>query len=64
MFGGNLIKMETGKRKQQDIVECMSCGRGFWDPYNMICLAALDLCLLCANKKDDIAKKAAKLYER
>ena len=56
--------METGKSKQQNIVECMSCGRGYWDKYNLICLAGLDLCLLCANKKDDIAKKAAKLYER
>jgi len=54
--------LETGKRKQQEIVECMSCGMGFWDKYNLICLAALDLCLHCANKKDHIAKKAAKLY--
>ena len=57
--------METGKRKeQQDIVECMSCGLGFWDPYNLICLTALDLCLHCASKKPNIEKKAAKLYER
>ena len=56
--------METGKRKQQDIIDCMSCGLGFWDPYNLICLTALDLCLHCASKKPNIEKQAAKLYER
>ena len=51
LFGGNSIKMETGKRKGlQDIIECMSCGLGFWDKYNLICLNALDLCLHCASK--------------
>lgn len=56
--------METGKRKQQDIIVCMSCGLGFWDPYNIICLTNLDLCLHCASKNPKIEKQAAKLYER
>ena len=56
--------METGKRKQQDIVDCKGCKRGFWDKYNLLCLNALDLCLHCASKKPNIEKKAAKLYER
>jgi|TARA_R110001599_G_C12107510_1_gene647672 hypothetical protein len=57
--------METGKRKGlQGIVDCMSCGLGFWDKYNLLCLNALDLCLHCASKKPNIEKQAAKLYER
>ena len=41
-------------------VECKLCGTKFCDDFNLICLGALDLCLLCANRnldKDTIKEK-------
>ena len=34
-------------------VECKNCGNKFYDEFNLICLATLDLCLLCANRNLD-----------
>jgi len=41
-------------------VECKNCERKYYDEFNLICLGALDLCLLCANRnldKDTIKEK-------
>ena len=38
-------------------VECKNCGLKFYDEFNLICLGALDLCLLCANRNLDKDKK-------
>lgn len=51
-------------RKQQDIVNCEKCGRGYWDNFNLICLAAFGLCLICANSDDQILEKVKAKYER
>jgi len=50
--------------KQQDIIECPDCKRGFWDNYNLISLGALGYCLRCANNHPDIVKKAQEFHER
>ena len=45
---------------ESEEVECKKCGNKFNDNYNLICLGALDLCLLCANRnldKDTIKEK-------
>ena len=34
-------------------VECKGCGKKFYDEFNLVCLGALDMCLLCANRKLD-----------
>jgi len=34
-------------------VECKKCGLNFYDEFNLICLATLDMCLLCANRNLD-----------
>jgi hypothetical protein len=36
-----------------DEVECKECKKKFYDEYNLICLATLDFCILCANRKLD-----------
>ena len=38
---------------ESEEVECKKCGLKFYDEYNLICLGALDLCLLCANRNLD-----------
>ena len=38
---------------ESEEVECKNCGLKFYDDFNLICLGALDLCLLCANRKLD-----------
>jgi len=38
---------------ESEEVECKNCGLKFTDDYNLICLGALDLCLLCANRNLD-----------
>jgi hypothetical protein len=35
---------------ESEEVECKKCGLKFTDDYNLICLGALELCLLCANR--------------
>ena len=39
-------------------VECKNCGQKFYDDFNLVCLGALDLCLLCANR--DLDKQTIK----
>ena len=36
-----------------DEVECPKCKKKFYDDFNLVCLSALDLCLLCANRNLD-----------
>jgi len=38
---------------ESEEVECKNCGLKFYDEFNLICLATLDLCLLCANRNLD-----------
>jgi len=38
---------------ESEEVECKNCGLKFTDDYNLICLGALELCLLCANRNLD-----------
>ena len=38
---------------ESEEVECKKCGLKFCDDFNLICLGALDLCLLCANRNLD-----------
>ena len=38
---------------ESDEVECKNCGLKFHDDFNLICLSALDMCLLCANRNLD-----------
>ena len=38
---------------ESEEVECKNCGNKFYDEFNLICLATLDLCLLCANRNLD-----------
>ena len=36
-----------------DEVECPDCKKSFYDEFNLISLAALKFCLLCANRNLD-----------
>ena len=38
---------------EEEQVQCPSCYLFFYDQYNLICLATLNYCLLCSNKKLD-----------
>jgi len=38
---------------ESEEVKCKNCERKFYDEYNLICLGALELCLLCANRNLD-----------
>ena len=38
---------------EEDEVRCPNCNQFFYDEFNLICLASLNYCLLCANKKVD-----------
>ena len=38
---------------ESDEVECKNCGLKFYDEFNLICLSALEMCLLCANRNLD-----------
>ena len=48
-------KVEALRRNlpESEEVECKACGHKFYDDFNLVCLGALDLCLLCANRKLD-----------
>ena len=43
-------------------VECKKCGLNFYDEFNLICLSALDMCLLCANRNLDKETIKEKYY--
>ena len=36
-----------------DEVECPKCKKKFYDEWNLVSLATLDFCLLCANRNLD-----------
>jgi len=38
---------------ESEEVECKNCGLKFYDEFNLLSLASLDLCLLCANRNLD-----------
>jgi len=38
---------------ESEEVECKNCGLKFYDEFNLICLSALEMCLLCANRNLD-----------
>ena len=38
---------------ESEEVECKKCGRSFYDDFNLLCLASLDMCMLCANRNLD-----------
>ena len=38
---------------ESEEVECKKCGRSFYDDFNLLCLASLDMCMLCANRNID-----------
>ena len=43
-------------------VECKNCGLKFYDEFNQLSLASLDMCLLCANRKLDKQTIKEKYY--
>ena len=48
---------------ESEEVECKKCGRSFYDDFNLLCLASLDMCLLCANRKLDKETIKEKYHE-
>ena len=38
---------------ESEEVECKNCGLKFYDEFNLLSLATLDFCLLCANRNLD-----------
>ena len=45
---------------ESEEVECKKCERKFYDDFNLLSLASLDMCMLCANRnldKDTIKEK-------
>jgi len=38
---------------ESEEVECKKCERKFYDEFNLLSLATLDFCLLCANRNLD-----------
>ena len=37
----------------REFVKCKSCEKEFYDNWNLLSLASLEFCLLCANQKLD-----------
>ena len=38
---------------ESEEVECKKCERKFYDEFNLLSIATLDFCLLCANRNLD-----------
>tara|TARA_R110000824_G_scaffold52929_2_gene146889 strand:+ start:2485 stop:2682 length:198 start_codon:yes stop_codon:yes gene_type:complete len=38
---------------ESEEVECKNCTRKFFDEWNLLSLASLDMCMLCANRNID-----------
>ena len=38
---------------ESEEVECKKCQLKFTDDYNILCISALNMCLLCANRNLD-----------
>ena len=47
---------------ESEEVECKYCGLKFYDEFNLLSLASLDMCLLCANRKLDKQTIKEKYY--
>ena len=48
---------------ESEEVECKKCGIKFVDDFNLVCLGALDMCLLCANRNLDKETIKEKYHE-
>ena len=48
---------------ESEEVECKKCGLKFYDEFNLGCLGALDMCLLCANRNLDKETIKEKYHE-
>ena len=48
-------RVETLRKQipEEEQVQCPNCNLFFYDSFNLISLASLNFCLLCANKKLD-----------
>ena len=62
LFSGGerqLVNYEDKLKKMKESIpltneiECPKCKEKFYDEYNCICLGALNMCLLCANRNLD-----------
>ena len=63
----NEKKRVEALRKQipeEEQVQCPNCNLFFYDSFNLISLASLNFCLLCANKKLDKAEIKEKYHVR
>ena len=38
---------------ESEEVECKKCGLRFYDEWNLLSIATLDMCMLCANRNLD-----------
>jgi hypothetical protein len=58
-------KVEALRRNlpESEEVECKKCGLKFYDDFNLVCLSALDMCLLCANRNLDKETIKEKYHE-
>jgi hypothetical protein len=58
-------KVEALRRNlpESEEVECKVCGKKFYDEFNLVCLGALDMCLLCANRNLDKETIKEKYHE-
>jgi len=58
-------KVEALRRNlpESEEVECKVCGLKFYDDFNLVCLSALDMCLLCANRNLDKETIKEKYHE-
>jgi hypothetical protein len=59
-------KYEEHLRKTLPVSEevpCPNCGRNFYDEFNLLSLASLNMCLLCANRNLDKETIKEKYHE-
>ena len=58
-------KVEAMRRNlpESEELECPECKQNFYDEFNMVCLGALQMCLLCANRKLDKQTIKEKYHE-
>ena len=59
-------RVETLRKQipEEEQVQCPSCYLFFYDQFNLISLATLNFCLLCANKKVDKEEIKEKYHVR
>ena len=56
------IEYQKRTLPEEQEVECKKCGRNFYDEFNLLSLATLDMCLLCANRNLDKAQIKEKYH--